>query len=549
VMWAAPAASDRLDQPAYAAAALFAYAWALAALWRSWGAEPAVLLGDGAGEITAACLSGVMSLSDGARQVLQHAATRRAAAEDGSGTAAWVRALAASGAGVYLELAPTESLAPLASPAEQPLYRLPHCAAGLSEYHATLNALGHWIARGGAVEHRGIFPGARKRVHLPTYPWQRQRHWVEAPERAPQAAARPNPAPQELAPLRSSSPAASRCELGEIVATEVARVLSFRGRLPLDVPLGELGLDSVLALELESALERRLDVSTPAALSLPSATTGALADALQSALRDAASPRNVSSALRDVFAHGQCLELITTPRARVFCFPSAGGSAAMFRPFVSLASEALEVHVVSHRRSRPAGGETERRGQKYLDDAVHYVSRFSDTPSIFLGHSLGALFAWRVAAELVARDLQPPALFVPSAMAPGEALPSAASFAQILAPALQDGRDPAAELGSVSLDFAADLALHAALPRLAQQPPLPCSIAAFSGRDDPLVSEPSMHSWRAWTRAAFSLSILPGDHFYLHQAEPRRRFLAALLEQIAGCWPVPRHDRRVAWTR
>ena len=53
-----------LQRPRYAIPALFTLEYALAKLWQSWGVTPAAVMGHSAGEYSAACLAGVMSLED-----------------------------------------------------------------------------------------------------------------------------------------------------------------------------------------------------------------------------------------------------------------------------------------------------------------------------------------------------------------------------------------------------------------------------------------------------------------------------------------------------
>ncbi len=68
-----PAAGTLLDQTGYTQPAMFAFQYALAMLWQSWGVRPAAVMGHSVGEFAAACTAGVFSLEDGLRLIAQRA--------------------------------------------------------------------------------------------------------------------------------------------------------------------------------------------------------------------------------------------------------------------------------------------------------------------------------------------------------------------------------------------------------------------------------------------------------------------------------------------
>ncbi len=114
----APPESSRLERADVVQPVIFAVEVALAALWRSWGIEPDVVIGHSMGEIAAAHVAGSLTLEDAVRIVcIRGELTRRCA---GAGGVA------------YVEM-PAAELAPLLSPWE------PHlCLAGENSPSAAL---------------------------------------------------------------------------------------------------------------------------------------------------------------------------------------------------------------------------------------------------------------------------------------------------------------------------------------------------------------------------------------------------------------------------
>ena len=65
--------SDSIHQTTYTQPALFAFEYALAEMWRSWGIQPQAVIGHSVGEYVAACVAGVFSLEEGLRLIAERA--------------------------------------------------------------------------------------------------------------------------------------------------------------------------------------------------------------------------------------------------------------------------------------------------------------------------------------------------------------------------------------------------------------------------------------------------------------------------------------------
>jgi malonyl CoA-acyl carrier protein transacylase/SAM-dependent methyltransferase/acyl carrier protein len=111
--------------------------------------------------------------------------------------------LKASGFEVFLEIGPTATLSSLGrscTPAGAAEW-LPSLRGGNDEWSDLLDALGRLYVRGASVDWRAFHAPVRRRlVSLPTYPFERSRHWVEVPETVtPVARLRAADAPAKVA--------------------------------------------------------------------------------------------------------------------------------------------------------------------------------------------------------------------------------------------------------------------------------------------------------------------------------------------------------------
>jgi acyl transferase domain-containing protein len=220
--------SSVLDQTAYTQPALFAIEYALAKLWQSWGIQADVVMGDSVGEYVAATIAGVFSLEDALKlittrtrivesrsgefeavakevtysqpqiPIISHLTGEKATSEiatpeywiDQIGQpvhfAQSMQTLHQSGYKLFLEISPKPILVEIG---QQYLSEdLGLCLFSLNpdqeDCQQMLSSLKQLYVKGMKVNWSGFdrdYP--RRKVALPTYPFQRQRYWLETSEK------------------------------------------------------------------------------------------------------------------------------------------------------------------------------------------------------------------------------------------------------------------------------------------------------------------------------------------------------------------------------
>jgi acyl transferase domain-containing protein/acyl-CoA synthetase (AMP-forming)/AMP-acid ligase II len=181
-----------------------------------------------------------------------------------------------------------------------------------------LASLGTLYTRGQAVSWEQLHPWGARFVTAPTYPWQRERFWLDAepgharahpgassgpisaepvvlpaadpdaPNRSDQAGSFGDTATTGLRDeLRQAGPDERRRLLESYLRDQAASKLNLApSRLDIQVPLNYLGVDSLVALELRSQVERDVGIVLPVAQLLDGPSVARLADWLAHQLSD-----------------------------------------------------------------------------------------------------------------------------------------------------------------------------------------------------------------------------------------------------------------------
>lgn len=189
-----------IQETTYSQLALFTLEYALCQMWKSWGIEPHLVAGEGVGEYVAACVAGVFSLEDAlklvAKQLIPETfslpkipllqSTGELATAQIATAEYWTQVrqtaalsqdiLAQQGCEIFVEIGPQPIVATSGDDSEKLWLASLHPQT--DDWQQLLASLGKLYVRGAKVNWSGFDRDYwRDRVHLPTYPWQRKRHW------------------------------------------------------------------------------------------------------------------------------------------------------------------------------------------------------------------------------------------------------------------------------------------------------------------------------------------------------------------------------------
>jgi medium-chain acyl-[acyl-carrier-protein] hydrolase len=213
-------------------------------------------------------------------------------------------------------------------------------------------------------------------------------------------------------------------------------------------------------------------------------------------------------------------------RLNLFCFPYAGGGASVFRTWC----EGLPPDVETFALQLP--GREGRLFETPLDDLSSLIDVLADVlvpylerrPSVFYGHSMGALLGYELARRLRRQGRSLPrhlivsgrqAPHLPEHRTPLHPLPDR----EFLTGVGRFNGTPRAVLENAEL-------MELILPTLRadftvcetyvyrREDPLGCSLSAYGGLRDDQTRPDEIAAWQEHTLGAFTQRMFPGDHFF-----------------------------------
>jgi phthiocerol/phenolphthiocerol synthesis type-I polyketide synthase E len=213
-----------------------------------------------------------------------------------------VQALAEGTGRVLLEVGPGNSLASLSrrqlgEGSAVVVSSLPHPKDRTTDLETVLGALGRLWLCGARIDWRGFHGEAkRKRIPLPTYPFERQRYWISSGIDAPregvfQALAEPSfenvrqVLPVHEGPRRLRAFEAPETEIEEAIAEAWQELLGV-GQVGRNDDFFELGGHSLSAVQLVARLQERLPVELAPDVLFDRPTVAALAELVEQQLLD-----------------------------------------------------------------------------------------------------------------------------------------------------------------------------------------------------------------------------------------------------------------------
>ncbi|QIS12391.1 type I polyketide synthase [Nocardia arthritidis] len=347
------------------------------------------------------------------------------------------------------------------------------------------------------------------------------------------------------AELRGLPADARESRLVATLSEQIARIFGMPvERLALDVPLTDLGMDSLMAGQIRNVLAKQLEIDFPTMGLMRGPTLVELATEVLAQVcggEPGAAPLPMVATRRPERWIHPAGGRSDTAWLRVFALPFSGGGASVFTPWADHLPGTIEVLGI-----QPPGREN-RIDEAPIGSISAFVAELADVMLPYLdrsfaiyGHSMGGLLAYELTKHLERQYAEVPTkLIVAGWLSPalvegyvrslkhirdGFDLDHA-SDGQVLAVLRDNGLftapiDDDASLGPLIPSIRADLEMLGAY-RFEHGVMVRAPITILRGATDPLFGMDQLRAWEKLTTGRFTLTTVSGDHLFIRNPDAR----------------------------
>lgn len=213
-------------------------------------------------------------------------------------------------------------------------------------------------------------------------------------------------------------------------------------------------------------------------------------------------------------------------KLRLFLFPYAGGSISTYIPWSNHFNDEIELVIVQPPGRGSRLDEVPFDEMVLLVDEIMKSSAFiCEKPFIFFGHSLGSRVAFETCVQLNARKLRLPCHLIASGSKAPHVESSRKNIHSLPEDQFIDALKRLNGTPTEVLDNHELISLLTPLLRadfkiaecyLAKAQKLLAPITVLGGEEDVDVTYDHLMSWKELTDKSFSLTMLPGNHFFIN---------------------------------
>jgi surfactin synthase thioesterase subunit len=215
------------------------------------------------------------------------------------------------------------------------------------------------------------------------------------------------------------------------------------------------------------------------------------------------------------------------PRLRLFCFPYAGGSSAIYSEWLKLLDADIELIAIqlpgrAERIHETPIGEMD----KLTNGILAELQNLQDIPFAFFGHSMGARIAYALSLKMQTLGNRLPDRLILSAHGAPEAnkkpktlhtLPDDELISELR---LMNGTSKELLENKELMSFILPMIradFKVACERIDSDVKLPCTASVVSGIEDFELKYHELEAWADCFRSTLDIHLIAGDHFFINK--------------------------------